>query len=185
MTSLNDDVTLVQLETNDTVYSPLTSGDSASDEFPLGSEPVTVVQDLRELEGNELITESTNIPIESQTLKVDVSGTQDGSTWRLVASTGLNTDESVLDDVDTTDTVLTSESIESKEDFHTIGVSLLLVRDGDLDRETCLELDRDLLGGGGGVLGRDGEFPHVYGRCSVGVFEDTGLVGDVEQVLIG
>ena len=146
---------------------------------------MTVVENLRKLNGNKLVTEGTNVPVESQTLEVNVGSTQNGSTRGLVASTRLDTNESVLDNIDTADTVLTGESVEGEEDLDAVSVNFLLVRDGDLDRETSLELDGDLLRGSGSVFGGDSEFPHVGRGSGVGVFEDTSFVGDVVQVLVG
>jgi hypothetical protein len=39
-----------------------------------------------------LITESTDLTIEDETLKIDVGAAEAGKTWGLVASTGLETD---------------------------------------------------------------------------------------------
>ena len=81
--------------------------------------------------------------------------------------------------------MLTGESVEGEEDLDAVSVNFLLVRDGDLDGETGLELNGDLLRGSGSVFGGDSEFPHVGRGSGVGVFENTGFVGDVVQVLIG
>lgn len=146
---------------------------------------MAIVQNLAKLDGHELITERADIPIESETLDVKMSDTQDRSSGGLVASTRLDADETVLDDVDTANTVLAGELIESEEDLDWVGVLLLLVRYGHFDGETSLELDGDAFGGGRGVFGSGGEFPHVGGRGGVGVLENTGFVGDVEEVLVG
>jgi hypothetical protein len=119
--------------------------------------------------------------------------TEDGSSGRLVATARLDTDEPVLDNVDTSNTVLASELVEGEEDLDGVGNLGALRRgnglgalgvDEELDGDTLLEGDGDALGGGGALGETLDELPHVGGRGRVGVLEDTGLVGDVEEVLV-
>jgi hypothetical protein len=114
-----------------------------------------------------------------------VGDSEDGSGGRLVTSSRLDTDESVLDDIDSTNTVLSGKGVEGQKDLNSVGDALAIGRSGNLDGNTLEELDSDLLGLFGGLLRRSGQLPHVIGRSLVGVFEDTGLVGDVEEVLVG
>lgn len=146
---------------------------------------MTVIQDPAELHGDKLIPQSTDIPIESQAFKIDMGSAQDCSTRRLITSPGFDTDKSVLDDIDPSDTVFPSQCVQGKEYFDGIGVALFLVGDGNLDGQTGLELDGDAFRGLGGVFGSDGELPHVGGRSDVGIFENSSFVGDVEEVFIG
>jgi len=113
-----------------------------------------------------------------------VSDSEDGSSGGLVASSRLDSDEPVLDDVDSSDSVLSSESVKAEEDLDGIGDGLLGREDVDLGGDTLGELDEDVLGSVGSVLRVGGELPHVSRRGGVGILEDTGLVGDVEEVLI-
>lgn len=183
LTALDDDVALVELEPDDTVDGPLGGRDRAGDELALGGEEVTVVEDSAERDGGELVTESTDVPVKGETLEVNVGGAEDSGAGGLVASARLDTDESVLDDIDTADTVLPAEGVQGIEDIDGVGVDLVV--SDNLDGETGLKLNRDTLGSGGGGLEGAGKLPHVIGRGGVGVLEDTGLVGDVEQVLVG
>jgi hypothetical protein len=146
---------------------------------------VAVVQDPAEFNGNELVPKSTNVPVEGQTLEVDMGGTKNGSSRRLVTSSGLDTDESVLNNVDTANTVFPAESIQSKEDLDTIGVSLLLLWNVNLDGKTAFEFNGDALRGLRCVLGGGSQFPHVCWRGGVGVLKDACLIGNMEQVLVG
>jgi hypothetical protein len=183
--ALDDDVALVQLQPDNTVHGPLGGGDGAGDELAFRGKEVTIVQDLRELDGEELIPQSTDVPIECQTLKVDVSSTENGSSGSLVASTGLDTDEPVFDDIDTSNAVLSSESVKDVEHLDTVGVGFAVRLGAQFSGQTTLELDGDALWLGRGVLGSGGELPHVDGRGGVRVLENTCLVGDVIQVLVG
>ena len=144
-----------------------------------------IVEDPAELDSHELVAESSDIPIKRETLDIHVGRSEDGGSWRLITSTRLDTDESVLDDVDPPDTVLTPEGIKGVKHVNSIGVSLVAVRkDGELDRETLFELDCDLVRGVRGGFGRLGQLPHIGRRSDVGILEDTGLIRNVEHVLV-
>ena len=184
-TSLDDDVTLVELQLDDTIDGPLAGRNGAGDELPLRSEEVTVIENSAESDSGELVAQSTNVPVKSQSLQIDVGSSEDGGSGRLVASAGFDANESVLDDVDTADTVFPSEGVEGEEDLDWVGDFLGVSRDDELDRETGLELNSDAFGVLGSVLGSGGQLPHISRRGDVGILEDTGLVGDVEQVLVG
>ena len=183
--ALDDAVSLVELELDLSVDGPLTGGDGGGEELSFGAEKVAVVQDPGELDRDELITERTDVPVQGHPLEVHVSDPEDGGSGRLVTTPRLYTDESVLDNVDPTDPVLPGERVELQKDLDGVGVDGSGPGDGDLGRETSLELDDDLLGFVGGVFGGSGQLPHVSGRSGVGVLEDPGLVRDVEQVLVG
>lgn len=74
------------------------------------------------------------------------------------------------------------ERVEGEEDLDSVGVCL--VGGGDLDGDTGLELDGDLIGGRRGIFDGLGEFPHVHRRGDVGIFEDAGFVGNVEEIFV-
>jgi hypothetical protein len=135
------------------------------------------------VEGQELVTESANLTVHSETLKIDVSGAQARKTRGLVAATGLEADEAVLDNVDTANTVLAGNGVDGQEELGGIGDGLA-ARELDLDGETLLEVQDKVLGLLGGLGGVDGQLPHVLRGSNVGVLEDTGLVTAVGQVLV-
>lgn len=56
ISALDNNVALVELESDDTIDSLLRSGDSGSNEFTLGGEEETVVENLRELSGDKLVS---------------------------------------------------------------------------------------------------------------------------------
>lgn len=104
---------------------------------------MAVVEDSAELDGGKLISQCTDVPVESEALKVDMSSTQNSGSRRLVASAGLDTDESILNDIDPANTVLPSKGVEGVEDVDSIGILLGVARDDNTDGETGLELDCD------------------------------------------
>jgi hypothetical protein len=112
-----------------------------------------------------------------------VSGAQARKTRGLVAATGLETDEAVLDNVDTANTVLAGNGVDGQEELGGIGDGLA-AGELDLDGETLLEVQDKVLGLFGSLCGVDGQLPHVLGGSDVGVLEDTGLVTAVSQVLV-
>lgn len=185
VSSFDNHITLVQLESYKTIDRLLRSGDGSSDEFSLWGEEEPVVQDLGKVDGDELISHGSDVSVQGHTLEVHVGDSENSSSGRLVATSRLDTDESVLDNVDSPNTVLSGQSVEREEDLDGVGDDLAICRVGDLDRETLGEFDLNLLGLFRGVLRRSSQLPHVIGRSLVGVFEDTSFVRNMEQVLIG
>jgi len=114
-----------------------------------------------------------------------VGDSENGSGGRLVTTSRLDTNESVLDDINSSNTVLSGEGVEGKEDLDSIGNALAVGGGRDFDGNTLEELDSDLLGLFRGVLRRSSQFPHVVGRSLIGVLENTGFVRDVEEILVG
>lgn len=115
-----------------------------------------------------------------------VSGAQAGETGGLVAATGLDADETVLDDVDTANTVTAGNSVGSKEEVDGVSSDLLLATLGvlELDGDTLLEGKSEVLGLIGSVHGVHGQLPHVGGRSGIGILQNAGLVRAVSKVLI-
>ncbi|TIA03603.1 Bystin-domain-containing protein [Aureobasidium pullulans] len=185
---------LVDTAADGTVDAVLRGGNALEEELALGGEVETVSWSWIEgeeceeaylgvVEGQELITESANLTVHGETLEIDVSGAQAGKTGGLVAATRLETDEAVLDNVDTANTVLAGNGVDSKEELGGIGDSLA-AGELSLDGQTLLEVKDKVLGLLGSLGGVDGQLPHVLGGSDVGVLEDTGLVTAVGQVLV-
>ena len=143
---------------------------------------MTVIQNPAQLNGHELIAEGSDVPVECETLDIHVGYSEDSRSWALVAPTGLYADEPVLNDIDSSDAVFTPEGIESIENVNGIGVDL--VADGELDRKALFKVEGDLIGGVRSRFRGLSQLPHIGRRSSIGVFEDTSLVRDVEHVLV-
>lgn len=158
--------------------------DAGLEELALGGEVQTVVEDLGVVEGDELVTESTDLTVHDQSLEIDVGAAEHGETGSLVAATRLQADEAVLDDVDTADTVLAGDDVGSEEEFDGVGDDLLTALVLELDGKTLLEREGEVLGDVGCLGGIDSQLPHVLWWGDIGVLEDAGLVGAVCQVLI-
>lgn len=127
---------------------------------------------------------STNICHETKYSQV--SGAQAGETRGLVAATGLDADETVLDNVDTANTVTAGNSVGSKEEVDGVGSDLLLATLGvlEFDGDTLLEGDGEILGLIRSGQGIHGQLPHVGGRSGIGILQNAGLVRAVGKVLI-
>jgi hypothetical protein len=115
-----------------------------------------------------------------------VSGAQGSETRGLIAATGLDTDETVLDDINTANTVAAGNGVSGQEELDGVGDGLLLatLSELELDGDTLLEEEGEVLGLIGSVQGVLGQLPHVGGRGGIGVLQDAGLVRAVGQVLI-
>lgn len=110
-------------------------------------------------------------------------GTEDGETGGLVASSGLNPDEPVLDNVDTTNTIPSGNGVGSKEDFHRVcdRLAVLILK---LDGDTLLEVDGEFFWVGWGIQWVDCKFPHVCWWGHVGILKDTSFIRAVRHVLV-
>lgn len=92
-------------------------------------------------------------------------------TRTVVAATALQANETVLDNVDTANTVGETDLIEGVEKLN--GVGVLLLGSDKLGGNTLLEVDGEV----GGLVGSghrvSGHGPHVSGGSVVGVLQDT------------
>ena len=102
---------------------------------------------------------------------------------RFITPSRLYTNESVLDNIDSAHTVFPRQSVKLQKDLNGVSDDFTVLR-CDLRRETSGPFDTESFGLFGGFLRGRGQFPHVVGRGRVGVFQDTGFVRDVEEVLI-
>ena len=98
----------------------------------------------------------------------------------VIAATALETDEAVLDNIDTANTVSVAELVESVEQLN--GVSVLLLGSDEFGGDTLLELNGDVGRLVRGVQRVGSHGPHVSGRGVVGVLQNTGLVTAVGGV---
>lgn len=105
-----------------------------------------------------------------------------GEAGSIVAATGLETDEAVLNDIDTANTVVVTNLVEELEEFNR--TSGLLAIDNDLDGDTLLKDDGELLGSVGGVLGVNSAGPELLGGSVVGILKNASLVAAVDKVVI-
>jgi len=183
--TLHDNVSFVQFQSYQPVNGPLARWDRASNELPFGSEEVTVVQDSTEFDGGELVPQGTDISVQGKAFQINMGDSQDGGTRRLVASSRFDTDESILNDIDSANTVFPSQSVECQEYIYTISVLFCISRHHDFDRKTAFEFNGNELGSLWGFFGGSGKFPHVCRWGGVGVLEYTSFIRDVEKVLVG
>jgi len=109
---------------------------------------------------------------------------QDSSTWRFVTSSRFHADESVLNNVDPSDSVFPAEGVQSEEDLDSVGVFFCLNRNSNFDGKATLEFDGNSLGFLWCILRSSSQLPHIDGRSNVGIFEDSSLVGDVEEIFV-
>lgn len=176
--------TLVESASDLTVDGLLGRSDHGSHKLALGSVVQTVVENLGEGGGDKLVSDGSDLSVHDQTLEINMSRSEDGETGGLVAASGLDSNESVLDNVDSADTVSSSELVSGQEELNGLLDRLVALID-ELDGDTLLELDGEVLWCVGGVGGVDSKLPHVLGGSGIGVLKNTSFERDVSQVLIG
>ena len=88
---------------------------------------MAVVQDPAQLDGHELIAEGSDVPIERETLDINVGRSEDGGSWSLITSPRLDADESVFNNVDPPDTVFTPEGVKGIKHVNSVSVRLVAV----------------------------------------------------------
>lgn len=154
----------------------------------LGGEPESVVDELGVLK-SKLVTDAHNLAVKAEKLEVVVSSVEDGSTGGLVAATGLETNVTVLNNINAANTVLATDLVQVLEHLKGSGDLSAVGLVDDLAGDTGLEGNEEVHGGVGGVhdvLGFLLEHEaRVVLRAGEGrVLKFTRLVGDVEKVLI-
>lgn len=158
--------------------------DAVLEELALRREVQAVVEDLGVVEGDELVTQGTHLAVHDETLEVDVGTSQHSQTRSLVAASGLETNEAVLDNVDTAHTVLAGNRIGSEKELDGVGHALLAALVLQLHGQTFFKGQGEVLGAVGCLGGVSGELPHVCRSLGVGVLQDASLVAAVCQVLV-
>ena len=148
----------------------------------LRGEVKTVVETSAPAYGRELIAESAHLPVQSQAFKIHVCGPQDGEAGRLIAASGFDADEAVLDNVDAANAVLAGQSIDSEEELERVGRGCS--RRGEFGGDAGSKGDGEILGSGRRRFGVDGQFPHVIRGGGIGIFQDACFIGAVGEVLI-
>ena len=135
------------------------------------------------VEGEKLVTQGADFTVHDETLEINVSHPQARETGSLVAATRLETDEAVLDNVDSAHAVATGNGVDGQENLGGVrlGLAVFVV---ELDGETLFEVQDKVLWGIRGLGRVDGQLPHVLRGSDVGVFEDAGFVRAVGQVLV-
>src|SRR6185437_16599807 len=94
-----------------------------------------------------------------------------------VAATGLHAHVTVLDDVETADTVFATDTVQGRQHGGR----------GHFDAVQCHDVtvavgQFQVLGLVWSVLRGDGPFPHVFFVLGPGVFQHAAFIGDVQQV---
>ena len=175
-------VALVASEADETVDTALGSDQAGVEPLTLGREVHAVVQKLAPLLGDEGVAQRAHLAVHDETLKVEMCQAKDGDGRGVITATRLQADEAVLDNVDTADTVGLADGVELGEKLDALGVGLSIDQGLQLDGDTLLEYDVDVLGLVGGSLRVVRHGPHVSWGGLVRVLEHAGLVAAVSQV---
>lgn len=181
--SLDGTVTLVELDFNLSDHIALGKVERVADKFHLGREPESVVAQAGEFVRHAL-GDSLDLTIHANSFQVHVRSSQQGTSRCLVDPTRLDSDETVLDDIDASNSVLSGNGVAVQENIQRIGLDGSVGLVGDLGGGPLDEFDNNGFGSVGGGLGRDGHLEHgVLGTAS-GIFEASRFVGGVEKIFV-
>lgn len=106
---------LVSPAAHGAIYIFLRGNDALRQELALGRKVHAVVQQLGKVERDELVTECAHLAVQDKTLEVHVRGAQHGQAGSLVAAARLESNEAILDNVDTTNSIPAGNGIGSQK----------------------------------------------------------------------
>ena len=181
--ALDNDISLVKVDLDLSNNIALGKGERVADEFHLWGEPESVVAKTGKFVGHAL-GDALDLTIHADSLQVHVCGSQQSSSGGLVDTARLDSDESVFDNVDAADSVLSGNHVAVQENIERIGLDGSVGLVGDLGWDSLVEFNDDGFGSVGGVLWRDGHLEHGFLRSAGGILEASRFVGGVEKVLV-
>ncbi|BBG29740.1 sugar kinases, ribokinase family [Zymobacter palmae] len=176
LTTNNRYTAFVQLNANHTVDDALRFVDGGLQHVAFRRPPVTVVHDFRVLR-HQTILQVSRFAVQRDGFDSAVRFQHDGAPWGFVAPTGFHAYIAVLDDIQTTDTVFATQTVQFGQQlvrcqFLAIQRNRITVAVGDF------EVGRSIRS----LLGADTPTPHVIFRFGPRVFQHAALIGDVQQV---
>mmetsp|Transcript_16074 Transcript_16074/g.24382 ORF Transcript_16074/g.24382 Transcript_16074/m.24382 type:complete len:444 (-) Transcript_16074:61-1392(-) len=181
--STSNNITLVKLQTDHSCHVPLRVCNGVPHHVHLRCEPESVVAQSRELI-RHMLGDTLDLPVHANSLEVHVCVAEESSAGGFVNTARFDANESVFDDVDTADSVGSSDFVCVHEEFEGVGLdsSIGLIR--QLNGDTLHELNVNLGTRLRSSLGTDRHLKHALLVRAVRILKHTTLVTGVEQVLI-
>ncbi len=171
-------VALVELQAHGTGNALLSGGHEGIYRMLQRAEPLAVVH-----HGCPVVLQvqlvAQNLALQAHVLKAAMGNDEGQGARCLVALTALNADHAVLDHVDAAEAVVAGDLVHLGDD---VQVAHLLAVDGN--RQAALELDLNLGGLVGSLLGVGGHGVDVQRRAVHRVFQNTALDGAAPQVVV-
>lgn len=173
---------LIHPAANLTIDCLLAGNDRLLQELAFRGEVQTVVQNLGVVVCDKLIPQCADFTVQDEALQVNVSIAENSKTRGLVASTRLQTNEPVLNDIDPANTIPASNCVCCKEELQRIGDGLAFVF--ELSGETLLKVDSEILWLVRSLGRINRELPHIEGSLDIRILENASFVRTVGKVLI-
>jgi hypothetical protein len=181
--ALDDAVALVELDLHHAFHVALGEFDRIPDEVHLWCEPEAVVAEAGKFQRHRL-RDALDLAIHGDALQVHVGRAEQGAPGSLVHPAALDPHEAIFDNVDAPDPVLAGDHVAVEENFERVRLDSAVGDVGDLDRNSLAELDLDRFGAVRGRRGRPRHLEHAVVRTAGGIFEHTGFVARVEEILV-
>ena len=128
--------TFVQFHLHSTGYTLLGEIDAVHDELHFGGIPKAIITQSREL-STKGVTDTHDLSVHGNAFQIQMSLTEYRARGRFVASTRLDTHESVLHDVNSAHTIGTGNFIEVNEAFQRVSKRSAGGLVDDLTRSSC------------------------------------------------
>merc|ERR1712232_1036054 len=113
-----------------------------------------------------------------------MSGTQEGASRCLIDSPGLDTDKSILNDINAPDAVFSSDHVAIQENVKRVCLLGAVGFVGDFDRDALGKFNLDGFGGVGGILGRSSHLEHRVLGAACCILEASTLEGGMEKIFV-
>mmetsp|Transcript_14307 Transcript_14307/g.25988 ORF Transcript_14307/g.25988 Transcript_14307/m.25988 type:complete len:206 (-) Transcript_14307:321-938(-) len=110
--------------------------------------------------------------------------TKQSASGCLIHTATLDSDEAVLDNINPSNSVPSSNLVTVQEEVERISLDSFVVQVGDLGGDPVLELDADRLALVGSILGTDCHLEHGFFGRTHGILEHTAFVGSVVEILV-
>ena len=156
----------------------LAFSDSSLEHFAFRSIPETIVNHLG-VDGNEAVAEVHDFFIHGDGFQSTVCMVKNGSARSFINTAGFHTDETVFDDIDSSDSVSCTEFVQAAHDV--CGGEFFAV---DCHRNTFFKGDDDIFGFISCFHEGLGQAVHIIFGSVPGIFEDTAFKADVEKVAV-
>mmetsp|Transcript_4861 Transcript_4861/g.7368 ORF Transcript_4861/g.7368 Transcript_4861/m.7368 type:complete len:259 (-) Transcript_4861:672-1448(-) len=173
--SHNSNISLVKLNPDNTLDIPLSKVNRVTNQIHLRRKPESIVAKPCKFRSKPL-GNTLNFTIHADPLKIKMRLTQQSSSRCFINSTRFDSNKTVLNNVYTSNRMLSSNHVTVKKEFEGISDLSFITEVGDLGRNSVEEFNLDRLGLIRCSLGGRSHLEHGFFRTTVGILQTSTLV---------